>query len=63
MNQNNKILSYQDHNVIKELAEKDKRIEELESEVELLLSITNLMMSMQDREAKNGTSERSNRRP
>ena len=57
MNQNNKILSYRDHNVIKELAEKDKRIEELESEVKLLLSITDLMMSMQDREAKNGTSE------
>jgi len=57
MNQTNKILSYQDHNVIKELAEKDKRIEELESEVELLLSITNLMMNVQGRGLKDGTSE------
>ena len=57
MNQNNKILSYQDHNIIKELAEKDKRIEELESEVELLLSITKLMMNVQDKGLKYGTSE------
>ena len=57
MNQNNKILSYRDHNVIKELAEKDKRIEELESEVELLLSITKLMMNVQDKGLKYGTSE------
>ena len=57
MNQNNKTLSYRDPNVIKELAEKDKRIEELESEVELLLSITNLMMNVQGRGLKNGTSE------
>lgn len=48
MNQNNKILSYRDHNVIKELAEKNKRIEELESEVELLLSITDLMMNVRE---------------
>ena len=48
MNQNNKILSYRDHNVIKELAEKDKRIEELESEVKLLLSITDLMMNVRE---------------
>ena len=48
MNQNNKILSYRDHNVIKELAEKDKRIEELESEVKLLLSITDLMMDVRE---------------
>ena len=47
MNQNNKTLSYRDPNVIKELAEKDKRIEDLESEVKLLLSITNLMMNVQ----------------
>ena len=58
MNQNNKILSYRDPNVLKELAEKDKRIEELESEVELLLSITNLMINIQGRGLKNGTSER-----
>ena len=57
MNQNNKILSYRDPNVIKELAEKDKRIEDLESEVKLLLSITNLMMNVQDRGLKYGTSE------
>ena len=57
MNQNNKILSYQDHNVIKELAEKDKRIEDLESEVKLLLSITNLMINVQGRGLKDGTSE------
>lgn len=57
MNQNNKILSYQDHNVIKELAEKEKRIEELESEVKLLLSITNLMMNVQGKGIKDGTSE------
>jgi len=57
MNQNNKILSYRDPKIIKELAEKDKRIEELESEVKLLLSITNLMINLQDRELKNGTSE------
>ena len=44
----NNILSYRDPNIIKELAEKDKRIEELESEVELLLSITNLMMNMRE---------------
>ena len=56
MNQNNNILSYRDPNVIKELAEKDKRIEELESEVKLLLSITNLMMNVQDRGLKYGTS-------
>ena len=49
MNQNNKTLSYRDPNVIKELAEKDKRIEDLESEVKLLLSITNLMMNVQGR--------------
>ena len=48
MNQNNNILSYRDPNIIKELAEKDKRIEELESEVELLLSITNLMMNVRE---------------
>ena len=48
MNQNNKILSYRDPNVIKELAEKDKRIEELESEVKLLLSITDLMMNVRE---------------
>ena len=57
MNQNNKIISYRDHNVIKELAEKDKRIEELESEVKLLLSITDLMMNVQGRGLKDGTSE------
>ena len=57
MNQNNKILSYRDHNVIKELSEKDKRIEDLESEVKLLLSITNLMINVQGRGLKNGTSE------
>lgn len=57
MNQNNKILSYQSPNVIKELAEKDKRIEELESEVELLLPITDLMMNVQGGRLKNGTSE------
>lgn len=57
MNQNNKILSYRDHNVIKELAEKDKRIEELEEEVKLLLSITDLMMNVQGRGIKYGTSE------
>ena len=44
----NNILSYRDPNIIKELAEKDKRIEELESEVELLLSITNLMINMRE---------------
>lgn len=55
MKQNNKILSYQDHNVIKELAEKDKRIEELESEVELLLSITKLMMNVQARGLDHGS--------
>ena len=48
MNQNNKTLSYRDPNVIKELAEKDKRIEELESEVKLLLSITDLMMDVRE---------------
>lgn len=48
MNQNNKILSYLSPNVIKELAEKDKRIEELESEVKLLLSITNLMINVRE---------------
>ena len=48
MNQNNKIISYRDHNVIKELAEQDKRIEELESEVKLLLSITDLMMNVRE---------------
>lgn len=57
MNQNNKILSYRDHNVIKELAEKNKRIEELEEEVKLLLSITNLMMNVQGRGLKYGTRE------
>ena len=57
MNQNNKILSYRAPSVIKELAEKDKRIEDLESEVKLLLSITNLMMNVQDRGLKYGTSE------
>lgn len=57
MNQNNKFLSYRDPNVIKELAEKDKRIEELESEVKLLLSITDLMMNVQGRGLKDGTSE------
>ena len=57
MNQNNKILSYRDRNVIKELAEKDKRIEELESEVKLLLSITDLMMNVQGGGLKDGTSE------
>ena len=57
MNQNNKILSYRDPNIIKKLAEQDKRIEELESEVKLLLSITDLMMNVQGRGLKNGTSE------
>ena len=55
MNQNNNILSYRDPNVIKELAEKDKRIEELESEVKLLLSITNLMMNVQSRGLNHGS--------
>ena len=44
----NNILSYRDPNIIKELARKDKRIKELESEVELLLSITNLMINMRE---------------
>lgn len=57
MNQNNKILSYRDPNIIKKLAEQDKRIEELESEVKLLLSITDLMMNVQGRGLKDGTSE------
>ena len=48
MNQNNKILSYRDPNIIKKLAEQDKRIEELESEVKLLLSITDLMMNVRE---------------
>ena len=48
MNQNNKTLSYRDPNVIKELAEKHKRIEELEAEVKLLLSITDLMMNVRE---------------